>query len=65
MEIDNNEVINNASIENRECSRLQKNDAVMAFDTELDVWFKCKILKATENFYVVYSNLRASLFDNI
>ena len=25
----------------------------MYFDAEYEVWFKCKVLKRTENFYVV------------
>ena len=32
---------------------LNKGDYVMHFDPEYDIWFKCQILKTTENFYVV------------
>jgi len=44
----------------QEIENLERGDFVMAFDPEYDVWFKYKVLKATENYYV----LGAVAYDN-
>ena len=41
--------------DDRAIALLKKGDYVMHFDPEYDIWFKCQILKTTENFYVVFS----------
>lgn len=36
-----------------EIDKLERGDYLMFFDPEYSLWFKCEVLKATENYYVV------------
>lgn len=38
------------------CANYEKTDIVMYFDPEFELWFKCRILKVTENFFIVSSH---------